>query len=75
MKLSAVMDWRHAVMTVRERCMLFFVDQISDKPDWTRKVHDEEIVANWRREVKELDWTKAGIEGGDMSDKMFTYVG
>ncbi|KAF2624297.1 hypothetical protein BU25DRAFT_374116 [Macroventuria anomochaeta] len=70
--LSTVMDWTHPVMTIRERCMLFFVDRISDKPDWTRKVHDEEIVAKWKQEAKELDWTKI-IEGGDMTDKMLNY--
>lgn len=71
--ISAVVDWRHDVTTIRERCMLFFVDRISDKPDWTRKVSDEVIVARWKQEAKELDWTKI-IEGGDMTDKMLTYV-
>ncbi|EAU37645.1 conserved hypothetical protein [Aspergillus terreus NIH2624] len=41
------------------------MDTISDKPDWTRKVFDEEIVARWREELlatgqdvtpKMLDW-------------------
>jgi hypothetical protein len=75
MGLSAVMHWSHAVTSIRERCMLFFVDKISDKPGWTQKVHDESIVANWRREAKEVNWTQAGIEGGDMTDKMLSYVG
>ncbi|UPX17825.1 uncharacterized protein EKO05_0008156 [Ascochyta rabiei] len=72
-KLSAVKDWRHAVTSIRERCMLFFVNQISDKPGWTRKVNDEEIVAKWKHEAKELDWTKV-VEGGDMTDRMLTYA-
>lgn len=53
--------------------MLFFVDQISDKSDWTRKIRDEEIVAKWKQEAKDMDWSKF-IEGGDMSDQMLTYV-
>lgn len=72
-KLSAVVSWTHAVMTVRERCMLFFVDQISDKPDWTRKIHDEGIVAKWKQEVRDMDWSKV-IEGGDMSEQMVAFV-
>lgn len=72
--ISAVMNWAHDVTTIRERCMLFFVDSISDKPEWTRKIHDEGIVSRWRQEAKGLDWTKV-VEGGDFSDKMFAYVG
>ena len=53
--------------------MLFFIDSISDKPDWTRKVHDEHIVSKWRQEAKELDWNDC-TAGGDFSDKMFAYV-
>lgn len=53
--------------------MLFFIDSISDKPDWTRKVHDENIVTRWRQEAKELDWDQC-VEGGDFSNKMFAYV-
>ncbi|KAF9692477.1 hypothetical protein EKO04_009621 [Ascochyta lentis] len=68
-KLSAVMSWSHAVLTIRERCMLFFIDQISDKPGWTRKVYDEDIVAKWKQEAKELDWTQV-IEGGDCIDEL-----
>jgi hypothetical protein len=71
--ISAVMDWAHDVTTIRERCMLFFIDGISDKPDWTRKVHDENVVSRWRQEAKELDWDKC-VEGGDFSDWMFAYV-
>ncbi|KAJ4333478.1 hypothetical protein N0V87_007588 [Didymella glomerata] len=70
--ISAVMDWAHDVTTIRERCMLFFIDGISDKPDWTRKVHDENVVSRWRQEAKELDWDKC-VEGGDFSDRMFAY--
>lgn len=72
--VSAVMNWAHDVTTIRERCMLFFIDSISDKTDWTRKVHDEDIVSKWRQEAKELDWDKC-VQGGDFSDKMFAYVG
>ncbi|KAF1929857.1 uncharacterized protein M421DRAFT_60135 [Didymella exigua CBS 183.55] len=66
------MNWAHDVTTIRERCMLSFIDSISDKPEWTRKVHDEEIVSKWRQETKELDWAGV-VQGGDFSDEMFAY--
>lgn len=37
-------------VTLREKAMLEFVNQISDKPRWWEKVHDETIVARWRSE-------------------------
>ncbi|KAI8935769.1 hypothetical protein NX059_007289 [Plenodomus lindquistii] len=67
------MDWTHTVFTVRERCMLFFMNKITDKPQWQRKIHDEEIVAKWKKEAEDLDWEKAGIAHGDMSPDMFKY--
>jgi hypothetical protein len=39
--LSAVAGWNHGLMTVRERCILFFVNSITDKSEWYRKVHDK----------------------------------
>jgi hypothetical protein len=61
-------------MTVRERCMLFFINSITDKPDWYTKVHNREIVAKWEHEAKALDWGRIGFEHGSMSTKMFEYV-
>ncbi|KAJ4380321.1 hypothetical protein N0V86_004632 [Didymella sp. IMI 355093] len=66
------MNWAHDVTTIRERCMLFFIDSISDKPEWTRKVHDEEIVSKWRQEAQGFDWSEV-VQGGDFSDQMFAY--
>jgi hypothetical protein len=54
--------------------MLAFIDSITDKPDWTRKVFDLDIVAKWKEEALGMDWTKAGIEGGDMTEDMFANV-
>lgn len=73
--MSAVMGWDHTVLTVREKCMLFFMNQITDKPGWHLKVHDPEIIAKWRVEADELDWDAEVIEEGDMSIRMFSYVG
>jgi hypothetical protein len=52
--------FRHAIedewvaskgVTVRERRMLEFIDTISDKPEWDRKVFDEAIVSTWKEEA------------------------
>ncbi|CAO2649124.1 Nn.00g100730.m01.CDS01 [Neocucurbitaria sp. VM-36] len=71
--LSAVMHWDHAVLTVRERCMLFFINKITDKPDWQQKVCDEGIIAKWKQEASDLDWATVVTKDGDMSTKMFDY--
>jgi hypothetical protein len=72
--LSAVMQWTHDVLTIRERCMLYVIDRLTDKVEWERKVNDEEVVAKWRQEAMELDWARVGIQNGDMTDDMFKYV-
>lgn len=51
-----------------------FVNQITDKPDWERKVFDESIVAKWKEEAKSVELP--GHEGDVfLSDKMFDNVG
>lgn len=58
-------------VTLRERRMLEFIGQISDKPEWDRKVFDESIVVKWKEEayrfVEELD-------DKFLSEKMFDFV-
>lgn len=57
---------------LRERRMLDFMGSITDKPEWERKVFDEEIVAKWRAEAKAVP----NVEDNDvfMSDGMFDNV-
>ncbi|KAF2099439.1 hypothetical protein NA57DRAFT_37564 [Rhizodiscina lignyota] len=57
-------------VTIRERRMLKFIDQISDKPEWDRKVFDDDIIAKWKEEaVRHVE------DLGDkiLSEKMFDY--
>lgn len=68
-QLSAVKGWQHAVMTNRDRCMLALVNELSDKPDWTRKVFDKAIVEKWKEEALTMGWEKV-VEYGDMSPEM-----
>jgi hypothetical protein len=72
--LSAVLGWNHDPMTVRDRCMLAFMNTITDKVDWTRKVFNEEIVAKWKEEAMAMKWSKANIRYGDMTESMFVCV-
>jgi hypothetical protein len=55
-------------VTVRERRMLEFITQITDKPEWNRNVFDETIVTKWRDEA---------LQHGEaiFSAQMFDYVG
>lgn len=59
-------------VSVRERRMLDFINKITDKPEWERKVFDEDIVSKWRSEAcvhsEELD-------DYYLSAAMFDYVG
>ncbi|OGM51382.1 hypothetical protein ABOM_000381 [Aspergillus bombycis] len=38
-------------VSVRERRMLDFINKITDKPEWERKVFEEDIVSKWRNEA------------------------
>jgi len=62
---TAVLDWEPVPVTQRERTMLAFMDAITDKQEWRRKVFDSAIVEKWRDEADALD---------DFSEEMFEYV-
>jgi hypothetical protein len=54
--------------------MLSFVNNITDKPDWQRKVHDTSVITKWKQEVTAANWSEAGLPHGDMSETMFQDV-
>jgi len=63
---SAILDWAPPAFSVRERNMLAFMDRITDKPEWRRKVFDETILQKWKSEcLAREDW--------DFSEKMFSF--
>ena len=41
------------ILPVREVAMMIIMDRLTDKPDWHRKVFDDEIVARWCKEALE----------------------
>lgn len=58
-------------VTVRERRMLQFIDNITDKPDWHKKVFNETIVARWRAEAAVY---KEELKDVILSSQMLDYV-
>lgn len=42
------------MLLVREVAMMIVMDRLTDKPDWHRKVYDEEIVSKWTDEAMAL---------------------
>jgi uncharacterized cysteine cluster protein YcgN (CxxCxxCC family) len=45
------------MLLIRESCMLKLINELSDKPEWWRKVRDDEISSKWKKEALEMDWT------------------
>ncbi|RXW15495.1 hypothetical protein EST38_g10358 [Candolleomyces aberdarensis] len=53
------------LIPLRELAMVRFINLITDKQEWHKKVFDDSIVAKWRAEVKS--------SGEDFTEKMFEY--
>ena len=49
-------EWAAATLLIREVCMLKLVNDLTDKPEWWRKIHDPEIVARWKAEALAMTW-------------------
>ncbi|KAI1279765.1 hypothetical protein F5Y07DRAFT_33076 [Xylaria sp. FL0933] len=68
--------WRFEIvgLKLREIRMMEFMNQITDKPEWDRKVFDEEIVNKWRREAMGPQAEEMNLDGDVyMTEKMFDY--
>ncbi|KAI8949348.1 hypothetical protein F4801DRAFT_591217 [Xylaria longipes] len=67
-------EWRFlsAGLKLREVRMMEFMNQITDKPEWERKVFDEEIVNRWREEAMGPRAEEMNLDGDVyMTEKMF----
>jgi hypothetical protein len=62
---NAITSWAGDNLTVRERSMMGMMNEITDKPEWDRKVFDETIVAKWKGEA---------LAKNDFTEQMFNYV-
>jgi hypothetical protein len=68
----AVLDWSGVPTTVTEKTMTAFMGEITDKPEWTRKIFDQSIVSKWRAERANR---AAGVPLREVfTDEMFDYV-
>lgn len=56
------------MLPVREVAMMMVMDMVTDKPDWHRKIYDDEIVNKWRKEA--LSWPN-----GDLYEHIRTHHG
>lgn len=49
--LPIALDWYASPTTVHERAIIGLMLALKDKPEWDRKVFDEEIASKWRKEA------------------------
>jgi hypothetical protein len=61
-----------AGVKLRERRMLDFIDKITDKPEWDRKVFDEAILGKWHEEACRYS---EELRDDYLSERMWKYVG
>lgn len=50
-------DFKANTLTIREVCMLKFMEEITNKPDWWMKVNNDDVSEKWKKEALEMDWT------------------
>lgn len=62
---DAVTSWACGNLTLREIAMMGVMNELSDKPDWAKKVFDESIVEKWRKEA---------LAQEDFTEQMFNFV-
>ncbi|KZF21064.1 hypothetical protein L228DRAFT_248827 [Xylona heveae TC161] len=53
------------ILTLREITMLQIMNEVTDKPEWNRKVFDKDICNKWRAEA---------LGGGQVTEKMMDWV-
>ncbi|TFA99926.1 hypothetical protein CCMA1212_008338 [Trichoderma ghanense] len=49
-------DWKAATLLIREVCMLKFMEELTNKPQWWEKVWDVDIVEKWKQEALQMNW-------------------
>ena len=59
---TATEDWFAKPIMVRERVMIALMATLKDKPNWERKVFDDEIVQTWRGEALQFGRTMTAPE-------------
>ncbi|GFF34443.1 hypothetical protein IFM46972_04225 [Aspergillus udagawae] len=54
------------MFTLRELSMMRIMEAITDKPDWDKKVFNQEITDKWRKEISD--------SGQDITERMIEYI-
>ncbi|KAL0931074.1 uncharacterized protein CTRU02_213809 [Colletotrichum truncatum] len=72
---SAVLDsnWTAVTLTYSELAMMWFIEQITNKPEWHLKVFDHNITAKWKNEVMAVDWDAVDLKYARFDDAMFVW--
>ncbi|WQF75433.1 hypothetical protein CDEST_00447 [Colletotrichum destructivum] len=70
---TAVATWRALTLTYLELAMLWFIEQITNKPNWHVKVFNDDIVSKWKTEVMAVDWAAVDLEHAHFDDAMFNW--
>ncbi|KAM0321537.1 hypothetical protein ACHAQA_010027 [Verticillium albo-atrum] len=48
--------WKAPTLLIRECCMMKVINELSDKPEWWRKVKEDTIANRWKKEALVMDW-------------------
>lgn len=59
--------WEAELITAREMQMMGLMNALTDKPDWSRKIYDDNVLSNWRAEAK-------AMPNSLIEDEQFDYV-
>lgn len=73
----ALSGWASNGVTLREKRMLDFINQITDKSDWENKVFNHDIVSKWKEEGERF-WNEGRATPDEdpvyLSNQMFDFV-
>ena len=67
-------DWAAATLLIREVCMLKFIEEITNKSEWWRKLKSLDVTAKWKAEALDMDWSRY-LYGADFTLAMAESVG
>ncbi|TEA18032.1 hypothetical protein C8034_v011241 [Colletotrichum sidae] len=67
------LDWKAVTLTYEELAMLWFMEEITNKPEWYQKVRNLDIVAKWKDEVMTVDWATLDLKLAHFDQEMFQW--
>ncbi|GJC80754.1 hypothetical protein ColLi_03592 [Colletotrichum liriopes] len=70
---SATDGWHASTLTHLELAMLWFIEQITNKPNWHVKVFNDDIASKWKTEVMAVDWSTVELKHAHFNDAMFDW--